>query len=285
VIAYEERGIDLDLGERLGLLIPMEQTMRISCRECGGSNSMLSTYMDRKGNEGYMMHCIECGMAIVPNSEVRRWRVHCGELARRFAKTAKIFGVITPLLDDQVWHLGRRGNHSYLFARYAGDRTFDAMIALLKQYPKATIVTPSGGLAARFQSLLPNRFVAMELSVTLQGDGAMLIDDSALEESKPESAKPPRKKRGERTAKIELLEHVMKEHVFAAYDYMLDTAGRGEVKLLPRPQQELLAKMTNMNQQDVSRCLKDSGAKILRLLWEQSLTLDGIESLARMFRR
>jgi hypothetical protein len=77
----------------------------------------------------------------------------------------------------------------------------------------------------------------------------------------------------------------MKEHVFAAYDYMLDTAGRGEVKLLPRPTQKMLGKMTNMHEREVSRCLKDSEAKILRLLWEQSCSLDGIESLMRTFRR
>ena len=60
---------------------------------------------------------------------------------------------------------------------------------------------------------------------------------------------------------------------------------RGEIKLLPRPTQKMLAKLTNMHEREVSRCLKDSEAKILRLLWEQSDTLEGIESLARTFRR
>ena len=112
----------------------------------------------------------------------------------------------------------------------------------------------------------------------------MSLDESLLEEQNPESAPKPRKRRGERAAKIELLEQAMKDHVIAAYDYMQDTASRGEIKLLPRPTQAMLGKMTKLSQKEVSRCLLDSEGKILRLLWEQSCTLDGIESLARMFR-
>jgi len=159
-----------------------------------------------------------------------------------------------------------------------------ALVALLKQHPKATIVTATSRFMTKLQNQLPNRCIALELSATFLEDGSMEIDPSALEEIKAESAKQPRKRRGERTAKIELCERAMKDHVFAAYDYMLDTANRGEIKLLPRPSQAMLGKMTNLSQKEVSRCLKDKEAKILRLLWEKSCTLDGVESLARMFR-
>jgi hypothetical protein len=74
----------------------------------------------------------------------------------------------------------------------------------------------------------------------------------------------------------------MKEHIFSAYDYMNHTASCGEIKLLPRPTQEMLAKMTNMEQPDVSRCLKDSEGKIFKMLWEKSQSLDGIHELAKI---
>ena len=113
----------------------------------------------------------------------------------------------------------------------------------------------------------------------------MSLDKSVLEAAPPEAAKKTRKRRSERAAKIELLEQAMKDHVFAAYDYMQDTASRGEIKLLPRPSQELLAKMTQMQQHDVSRCMNDPEGKVLRLIWDKSQTLDGIHDLARMFAR
>ena len=285
VIAYLLPDIDLELGERLGLLIPMTQTDGLFCRDCGGGESLLSTFKEKDGSTGYAILCSECGGRRVDVSELRRWRIHSAELGRRFAQAAKILGEPTQIINDQAWHLGRRGNHSYIFVRDAGDDVFIALVALLKQHPKATVVTPTGQFMTTLQNQLPNRCIALELSATLLEDGSMSIDESALDEIKAESAKPPRKRRGERTAKTELVEDAMKEHIMAAYDYMLDTAGRGEIKLLPRPTQEMLGKLTNMHQREVSRCLKDPEAKILRLFWEQSATLEGIESLARTLRR
>ena len=284
VIAYLLPGINLELGERLGLLIPMPQTEGLFCRECGGAESLLSTFKEKDGSTGYAILCSECGGRRVDVSELRRWRIHATELGRRFAQAAKIQGEPTSLISDQAWHLGRRGNHPYIFVRDAGGNMFIALVALLKQHPKATVVTSSTRFMTKLQNELPNRVIALELSATLREDGSLLIDKSAFEEIKEESAKPPRKRRGERTAKSELIEHALKEHIFAAYDYMLVTADRGEVKLLPRPTQEMLGKLTNMHQREVSRCLKDPEAKILRLLWEQSDTLEGIESLVRTFR-
>ena len=285
VIAYHFPDIDLERGERIGLLIPMEPTDRLWCRECSGGNSLLSTFHNKDGSIGYAVLCGECGGTRIDESDLRRWRINDEELGRRFAKAAKIQGEVTPIICNQAWHLGRRGNHPYIFVRYAGDYQLIALVALLKQHPKATIVAATSRFMTKLQNELPNRCIALELSVTFLEDGSMEIDPSVLEEQKPDPSKSPRKRRGERTAKTEQLEHAMKEHVFAAYDYMLDTASRGEVKLLPRPTQEMLGKLTNMHQREISRCLKDPEAKILRLLWEQSATLDGIESLVRTFRR
>jgi hypothetical protein len=284
VIAYHLHDIDLERGERIGLLIPMEPTDRLWCRQCSGGNSLLSSFHNKDGSIGYAVLCGECGGTRIDESELRRWRIHSEELGRRFAKAARIQGEITPIINDQAWHLGRRGNHPYIFVRYAGDYQLVALVALLKQHPKATIVAATSRFMTKLQNELPNRCIALELSATFSEDGSMEIDPSVLEEAKPDPSKSPRKRRGERTAKTEQLEHAMKEHVFAAYDYMLDTAGCGEVKLLPRPTQAMLGKMTNLSQKEVSRCLLDPEAKKLRYLWDNSLTVDGIESLAQMLR-
>jgi len=285
VIAYRLPDIPLEQGEQIGLLIPMAQADRLSCRHCSGGNSLLTSFDDKDGNIVYGILCAECGAERIDVSELRRWRVHYEELGWRFAKAAKVQGEMTPIICNQAWHLGRRGNHSYIFVRYAGDSQLAALIALLKQHLKATIVVATSRFMTELQNQLPNRCIALELSATFSEDGSMILDESALGDNQSETAKKPRKRRGERAAKIELLEQAMKDHVFAAYDYMKDTAGRGEIKLLPRPSQELLAKMTQMQQPDVSRCMNDSEGKILRLIWEKSQTLDGIHELTRMFAR
>ena len=176
VITYRLPDINLELGEQIGLLIPMEQTDRLSCRHCSGGNSILTSFNDKDGGIGYGILCAECGAERIDASELRRWRVHCEELGRRFAKAAKIQGEMTPIICDQAWHLGRRGNHSYIFARYTGDDMLIALVALLKQHPKATIVTATSRFMTKLQNQLSNRCIALELSATFLEDGSMEID-------------------------------------------------------------------------------------------------------------
>ena len=288
LIGYYMRDIDLEMLGRLGYVAPMEPVEDLICRECSGleGDSQLDSYIDRStGQTVFAIFCADCGIVPISSSDMKCWRVDAEAIACRFVKEANIQGQVTPIIPDQLWHLGRRGNHQYLFARHLGERGYEALELAIRQYPKATIVTASEYLMARLQKSLPNRCIALELSATFRVDGSMAVDESVLEERKPDPTKQPHKRRGDRTAKNELLERAMKDHVFAAYDYMQDTASRGEVKLLPRPTQKMLAKITNMHEREVSRCLKDKEAKILRLLWEQSSTLDGIESLVRTFRR
>jgi len=287
LIGYYSQDIDLEMLGRLGYVAPMEPVEGLICRECSGleGDSQLDSYVDRiSGQTVFAIFCSDCGITPITDSDMKCWRVDAEAIARRFVKEVNIQGQVTAIIPDQLWHLGRRGNHQYLFARHLGEITYEALELAIRQYPKASIVTGSEYLMARLQKSLPNRCIALELSATFRVDGSMAFDESLLEEQKPDPTKQPHKRRGDRTAKIELCERAMKDHVFAAYDYMEDTARRGEIKLLPRPSQEMLGKMTNLSQKEVSRCLNDKEAKILRLLWEKSCTLDGIESLARMFR-
>ena len=286
-IGYYSHGVDLDMGERFGYLLPQEPVEDLICQECyGRGESMLTDYIDRRdGSKGFAIYCAFCGLVPIEKSDLKRWRVHAESFAKQFAKAMKIRGQISTILPDQLWYLGRRGNRQYVFARSLGMQTQEGLMAALSKYPKATIVTASESLMSRLQKSLPNpSCIALACVASLHEDGSLSLDESVFEDISSEATPKPRKRRGERTAKIELLERAMKDHVITAYDYMQDTADRGEVKLLPRPSQEMLGKMTNLSQKEVSRCLLDSEAKILRLLWEQSCTLDGIESLARMFR-
>ena len=286
-IGYYTQGIDLELGERLGFLIPQEPVEGLTCRGCYGRNGCeLGSYIDRQNSsEIFAIFCADCGIVPLKHSDLKRWRVNAEMFAKAFTETMQIQGQISTIIPEQLWHLGRRGNRQYVFARYSGERMQEGLMSALSQYPKATIVTASHFLISRLQKALPNPCIALASVATLNHDGSLSLDESTLEMCGSEPVKRSRKKRGERSAKIEQLEQALKEHVIAAYDYMIDSFECGEIKLLPRPTQELLAKMTKMRQHDVSRCMNDPEGKILRLLWEKSQTFDGIREMARMFSR
>ena len=90
-------------------------------------------------------------------------------------------------------------------------------------------------------------------------------------------------RRGMRAANIEKLEKVLENHLLAARDHAQSLRDcNQEPALLPRPTQKELAHQTGLTQSDVSRCLKDERAKVLRILWE---TADSLEEVMRYKRR
>lgn len=102
--------------------------------------------------------------------------------------------------------------------------------------------------------------------------------------SPPRSARParPLPRRGTRTANIEKLEKELEKHLLAARDHAHSVRDRGgEPALLPRPSQKELARRTDLSETDVSRCLNDNRATVLKLLWETSESLDAVMNYKR----
>ncbi|HSQ58005.1 MAG TPA: hypothetical protein VLM40_19935, partial [Gemmata sp.] len=90
------------------------------------------------------------------------------------------------------------------------------------------------------------------------------------------------RKREERARKIEILVQEVREHLKAARDTAQFRRELGQIPaLLKRPSQKELAKRCRLTESDVSRCLKDPEAGLLRVLWdaagdlEQVLAWDG----------
>lgn len=84
---------------------------------------------------------------------------------------------------------------------------------------------------------------------------------------------PPR--RGTRAANIEKLEKELEKHLLAARDHAHSCRER-EPALLPRPTQKDLARWTGLTQSDVSRCLNDPRAKVLKILWDTANSLEAV---------
>lgn len=91
---------------------------------------------------------------------------------------------------------------------------------------------------------------------------------------------PPR--RGTRAANIEKLEKELEKHLLAARDHAYSLRDRGnEAVLLLRPTQKELAHRTGLSASDVSRCLKDQRATVLKILWETAESLEAVMSYQR----
>jgi hypothetical protein len=84
-------------------------------------------------------------------------------------------------------------------------------------------------------------------------------------------------RRGTRAVNIEKLEKEMERHLLAARDHArsLQDCGRNPV-LLPRPSQKDLARRTGLTESDVSRCLNDKRAAMLKILWDTADSLDAV---------
>lgn len=96
-------------------------------------------------------------------------------------------------------------------------------------------------------------------------------------------AKPKRqtkKKRGERTAKTELLRKAVEAHLRSARDHAFSLVDRGEpAQLLPRPTQKEMAKRAGASESDFTRCKNDD--QMLSLLWDTANDLEAVMRFAR----
>lgn len=94
--------------------------------------------------------------------------------------------------------------------------------------------------------------------------------------------RPPPMRAG-RAADIEKLEKAVEDHLRAARDRAYAQIDRGqEPTLLPKPEQQALAKQCGLSTSSVSRCLSDKRAVKLRILWNAA---DSLESVLNFERR
>ena len=87
-------------------------------------------------------------------------------------------------------------------------------------------------------------------------------------------AAKPKKKRESRAAAIDGLKRELREHLRSAKAHFHATAERGEPKLLPRPEQQDLAKRLGVSKATVTRCLNKEPDAELKLLWSGAENID-----------
>ncbi len=87
-------------------------------------------------------------------------------------------------------------------------------------------------------------------------------------------AAKPKKKRESRATAIDGLKREIREHLRSAKAHYHATAERGEPKLLPRPEQQDLAKRLGVSKATVTRCLKSEPDVELKILWSGAENID-----------
>ena len=282
-------GSRLELLIRLGVLREMAPASRACCPDCQfGPQHRVEFVADCKthARHGYI-HCPQCGIVEVAVDSLRRWRVEpAGFLAAAFSG-AGICGPTTEVIPGRLWRVGKatwagRRREVY-FARcyHCDDR--NRLVAEMARRPKAIVFTPTEAAARRWAGAAENLVIGLESALSLHGE-EIRFDMEYVEGRFVDAGlaglarlQRPKRKRAERAAKIEALEKELIAHLHAARDHAYATSDHtGTPELLPRPSQKQLARRAGLTEADVSRCLKDPAAEVLRLFWQTTLDLDQI---------
>jgi len=282
-------GPSADLLVRLGVLREIAPASVASCTDCGGGHQRRVEYISdckTEAKHGYI-NCPECGVVEVSPDSLKRWCVDLPRFLRVVFGSAGVSGPASELVPGRLWRVGKVGwagrSREVYFGRCYRRDDGHALTDEMLRRPKAILFVPTEESAGRWGGATKNLVVAIESCLAIDDQSvdfdvdyveARLADAGLAGDTK---SKRPTRKRADRAAKIEALENELIAHVRAARDHAYATKDRtGTPELLPRPTQKLLAKLAGVTESDVSRCLKDSAARELRLLWEIALDLDRI---------
>jgi hypothetical protein len=276
---------DLLLG--LGVLREIAPSEFAVCWECGGGHAQRVRWLTnrRTGLPEPFVPCNECGSVRIPADSLRRFDIDIPKLLTDVLAAAGGHRTPTEVVPDHLWHLGNikwcgRAREAF-FSRYVHDRNRSLISAPLATRLKAVLFSPTVA-SANAWSITSNPVIPLE-SVLSLGPGGITFDSELVESRLVDAGwvetskrKSPRK-RGARVAKIELLTKALTEHLRAARSQAIDTRDlKRDPILLPRPSQKRLAELTGMTAPDVSRCLNDPSATLLRVYWQWAASLDRI---------
>ena len=234
-----------------------------------------------------MLVCPECGPTEINGSSLQRWDIDVPVLLALLSSSMKLRGPETELVTGRLWRWGTatwngRSRETVFARNWRGHEA--NILNEMDRRPAAMVVVPTEASVRRWPFAGSKVVLALESLILETGDGlvfdtdqvAARFDDASADQRSRRAAP---KKRGGRAAKIEKLIHEMQRHLNAARNHAADTRERtGSPRLLPRPTQAELARMTGLSESDVSRCLKDDSADVLRVLWETAADLNALVS-------
>ncbi|XZE56575.1 hypothetical protein SH139x_002695 [Planctomycetaceae bacterium SH139] len=256
------------------------------CKDCGEHQPVIYS-TDREGSRHGFIVCERCGPAEVHSESLDQLVFDTEQLLEHLFVDTRL--AIKPIDSDLLWHIGRRTlegrSRELLFLRRLGLELKASIVEQLGRRQRSLVFTPLASSAESLAAMIPNLVIGIQDIVEFSEDG-LRLDWEAVEDRLGEfceselPASKPQPRRSSRTAKIETLVQELTQHLRSAADHAHATG-----ELLPRPTQQELARRTGMSKSDVSRCISDSSADQLRLLWQTADDLDAVLRLpARQLR-
>jgi len=271
----------LDMLEKKKYLIPIGDLTIITCPTCRGTGDISWTDIKGRGNIPFSS-CVECGIYEVNPKRLRYWNIRLEVILERLVEKLELRGGIQVHVPNLLWRLGRKKNREYLYIRRYDPEERRMFRNELSKMPKAILMTGTKPILEDVRFDHDHTSFSLEGVARLDEQCELVIDFEALRDiigkEDPVKEKPATivSKRGSRTAKMEKLVHEIEDHLRVAREHARVTAEQGHIELLPRPSLGELAKRTGLGKMDVSRCLKDPDAHVLRYLWNQADDLKSI---------
>lgn len=222
--------------------------------------------------------CEHCGVISISPKSLLRWELRLDALLRETQRALEIRGGLEEMLPGMLWRLGRKRNTEYVYLRRWNPQEKQTVRDALARRPRCVVMTGTQETSRRLRRETDlTQVVAMEGLAQINEAGIFMMDMHLLNDLPgfdgvkiAVKKASPQPKRGERAAKIEKLTRALESHVRSAIAHAKSTGGFGNIEFFPRPTQMQLAKMTGLTKMDVSRCLSDPDAKLLRMLWEKA---------------
>ncbi|MDV6033231.1 MAG: hypothetical protein F9B45_24715 [Phycisphaera sp. RhM] len=261
---------------------PTTPATQLQCKDCGEHQPVIYS-PDREGNRHGFIVCEGCGPTEVLPESLNQFVFATEHLLEYLFADTRL--AIRPIDSDFLWQIGRRTfkgqSRELLFLRCLNARNETSIVEQLGRRKRSLVFMPLSSSAARLDTMVANLGIGIQDVVEFSEDCLRIdwetVGDRLIESSESDVQKPkPQPRRSSRTAKIELLVQELTQHLRSAADH-----AHASGELLPRPTQQELARRTGMSKSDVSRCLNDSSAKQLRLLWQTADDLDAVLRLPR----
>lgn len=260
-----------------GLLTPTTPTQVACCRECpeGLFQEVVAIENPQTDGVSFYLPCPDCGPYRIPAERLRQWTIAWPDFLQAVFAEAPLAGRRRECVPHRVWYLGQADWNGDIWPTYfARGLWCDDAVEVLKaaRVPAhAVVFVPQESPPATDRPgpvFIPLADVLTWTNTGLRFNRRTVASRLPLKSPVPTRTRP--RKRSVRTAVIDALTSELRAHLRAARDHAWATRDAdGVPQLLPKPEQQDLARRCRTSPATVSRCLRDDpAAKVLRYYWQ-----------------
>jgi len=268
---------DFDRLIEFGLVKQTATVMHVTCDACTeGHIEEVARIVYPDQTTRFFITCPDNGRVEIAREHLLQWTVDYFPLFTSLSSALLASPGVEEVLPGRVWNLGRValvGKSRTIWAVRGLAWPDAAQVADVLPRGRSPVVfflgqPPDDGLLQ-----IPCESIIELRTVVSLRDDEIFVDAESIERQLAgevvEVTKKKPKKRASRTATIDSIKQVLREHLRAARDHAYDSLERGSgADLLPRPSQQQLAAQLNTHVSSISRAINDPSDKEIAILWE-----------------